>query len=271
MKSAFSLALVAFISSVTASPLQLEPRQGGSTDPFMDSSLPGHTIYLPTGTGSGTGNSTKWPVLIWGNGACSTDGRSNIALLKHVAANGFIAISEGGLSGGGSSNAQTMKQAIDWISKTAGTGRYANVDASRIMAAGFSCGGVEAMDNIFDERVDTIGVVSSGLLSNTDAAKRWNKPVLFVLGGSGDIAYQNGERDYRNIPAGVPVWKGNIPVGHGGTLGDANGGRFGKAILAWMQWYLKGDQNGAQYLKSGYSADGWQVQTKDLDKLKPLA
>lgn len=84
-----------------------------------------------------------------------------------------------------------MKQAIDWISKTAGTGRYANVDASRIMAAGFSCGGVEAMDNIFDERVDTIGVVSSGLLSNTDAAKRWNKPVLFVLGGSGDIAYQN--------------------------------------------------------------------------------
>ena len=67
------------------------------------------------------------------------------------------------------------------------------------------------------------------------------------------------------------MWKGNIPVGHGGTLGDANGGRFGKAILAWMQWVLKGDQKGAQYLKSGYSADGWQVQTKDLDKLKPLA
>jgi dienelactone hydrolase len=141
--------------------------------------------------GNPSGNSSKFPVLVWGNGACSTDGRSNIALLRHIASNGFLAISEGGLNGGGSSNAQTMKQAIDWISKTAGTGRYANVDASRIMAAGFSCGGVEAADNIFDSRVDTVGIVSSGLLSNTDAAKRWNKPVLFVLGGTGDIAYQN--------------------------------------------------------------------------------
>ena len=47
------------------------------------------------------------------------------------------------------------------------------------------------MDNIWDSRVDTIGVVSSGLLSNYTAASAWKKPVLFVMGGSGDIAYQN--------------------------------------------------------------------------------
>lgn len=102
-----------------------------------------------------------------------------------------MAIAEGGLTSGGSSNAQTMKAAIDWISKTAGTGKYANVDASRLMAAGFSCGGVEAIDNIADSRVDTIGIISSGLLSNYDAAKSWTKPVLFVMGGSGDMAYPN--------------------------------------------------------------------------------
>lgn len=153
----------------------------------MDSGLPGHTIYLPAGNPT----NGKYPVLVWGNGACSTDGRSNSALLRNMAANGFLAISEGGLNGGGSSNAQTMKAAIDWITKTAGTGRYANVDASRIMAAGFSCGGVEAADNLNDPRVDTVGIISSGLLSNTDAAKSWRKPVLFVLGGTGDIAYPN--------------------------------------------------------------------------------
>lgn len=153
----------------------------------MDSGLPGHTIYLPAGNPT----NGKYPVLVWGNGACSTDGRSNSALLRNMAANGFLAISEGGLNGGGSSTAQTMKAAIDWITKTAGTGRYANVDASRIMAAGFSCGGVQAADNINDPRVDTVGIISSGLLSNTDAAKSWKKPVLFVLGGTGDIAYQN--------------------------------------------------------------------------------
>jgi dienelactone hydrolase len=87
-----------------------------------------------------------------------------------------------------------MRAAIDWVTKVAGTGAYANVDASRIMAAGFSCGGVEAIDNIWDARVDTIGVVSSGLLTNQTAAKDWRKPVLFVLGGSGDIAFQNVSR-----------------------------------------------------------------------------
>jgi dienelactone hydrolase len=84
-----------------------------------------------------------------------------------------------------------MKAAVDWVTKSAGTGAYANVDATKIMAAGFSCGGTEAMDNVWDSRVDTIGVISSGLLSNYTAAAQWRKPVLFVLGGSGDIAYQN--------------------------------------------------------------------------------
>jgi hypothetical protein len=128
---------------------------------------------------------------VWGNGACSTDGRSNSALLQNIASYGFLAIAEGGPNGGGSSNAQTMRAAIDWVTQNAGKGSYANVDASKIMAAGFSCGGVEAIDNIWDSRVDTIGVISSGLLSNQTAAKDWRKPVLFVLGGSGDIAYQN--------------------------------------------------------------------------------
>jgi hypothetical protein len=59
------------------------------------------------------------------------------------------------------------------------------------MAAGFSCGGVEAMDNIWNSNVDTVGVISSGLLQNTTAARDFRKPVLFVLGGSGDIAYAN--------------------------------------------------------------------------------
>lgn len=80
---------------------------------------------------------------------------------------------------------------------------------------------------------------------------------------------KKGERDYRNLPAGTPSWKGNIPVGHGGTLGDANGGKFGRAILNWAKWTLKGDQTAAQWFKNGYQADGWQVQSKDLDKLKP--
>lgn len=69
---------------------------------------------------------------------------------------------------------------------------------------------------------------------------------------------------------GVPTWKGNINVGHGGTLNDANGGKFGKAILNWLLWTFKADTTAASYFTSGYTADGWQVQTKSLDQLKPF-
>ncbi|EOA81302.1 uncharacterized protein SETTUDRAFT_98884 [Exserohilum turcica Et28A] len=249
MKNAFTIALAAlFIDTISAG-------------------LSGHTIYYPTGSNA---SNEKLPVLVWGNGACSTDGKSNSALLQNIASYGFIAIAEGAPTGGGSSNAQTMKAAIDWVSKVAGTGDYKNVDASKIMAAGFSCGGVEALDNINDARVDTIGVISSGLLSNTDAAKSWKKPILFVMGGTGDIAYNNAERDYKNMPATTPVWKGNIPVGHGGTLFDKDGGRFGKAILNWMLWTMKGDLKAKTYFTSGYSADGYSVQSRNLDTLKPF-
>ncbi|KAI4605736.1 uncharacterized protein J4E78_008144 [Alternaria triticimaculans] len=274
MKYSFTLAVAALcVESSVATPLNLEARQQGSgAGPYApgtyktESSLQGHTIYYPT---KSTG-SEKLPVLVWGNGACSTDGRSNSALLQNIASYGFLAIAEGGPNGGGTSNAQTMRQAIDWVTQNAGKGNYANVDASKIMAAGFSCGGVEAIDNIWDSRVDTIGIISSGLLTNYTAASNWRKPVLFVLGGSGDIAYGNGERDYKNMPAGVPTWKGNIPVGHGGTLGDANGGRFGKAILNWMLWTMKGNTQAASYFTSGYQADGYQVESKSLNSLKPF-
>jgi hypothetical protein len=59
-------------------------------------------------------------------------------------------------------------------------------------------------------------------------------------------------------------------VGHGGTLGDANGGTFGKAILNWMLWTLKGRNDSAAYFTSGYRADNWQVETHDLSLLKPI-
>ena len=84
-----------------------------------------------------------------------------------------------------------MAAAINWAAKTAGTGSWTTMDSTKIMAAGFSCGGVEAEDNLQNANVKTVGVISSGLQSNTNAAKNFKKPVLFVIGGSGDVAYQN--------------------------------------------------------------------------------
>ena len=63
-------------------------------------------------------------------------------------------------------------------------------------------------------------------------------PVAYFNGGTSDIAYENGKRDYQNINR-VPVYFANLPVGHGGTYNDDNGGEFAKVGVAWLNWHLK--------------------------------
>jgi len=54
-------------------------------------------------------------------------------------------------------------------------------------------------------------------------------------------------------------------------LFDANGGKFGRAGLAWLEYLFKGNTTaGAYIIGDGYKADGWTVQTHALTNLKPL-
>ncbi len=59
-----------------------------------------------------------------------------------------------------------------------------------------------------DPRMTAWGVTSSGLTSPDQTFyKTIHTPVKILLGGSGDIAYTNGERDYTNISAlGIPIY-----------------------------------------------------------------
>ena len=57
-----------------------------------------------------------------------------------------------------------------------------------------------------------------------------------------NIAYKNGLRDYDGIaPLGQPVMLFSKALGHGGDLFRGNGD-FVKINLAWLNWWLKGDQ-----------------------------
>ena len=67
-----------------------------------------------------------------------------------------------------------------------------------------------------------------------------HSPVLYLLGGESDIAYQNGMDDYERINH-VPVFVANMDVGHGGTYSQPHGGEFAKVATAWYKWQLKDD------------------------------
>jgi hypothetical protein len=40
--------------------------------------------------------------------------------------------------------------------------------------------------------------------------------------------------------------------------------------LNWLEWLFKGKEDAGKYFTEGYKADGWAVQTRALDKLKPF-
>lgn len=117
-----------------------------------------------------------------------------------VASHGYLAIASGAPGGRASTTAAMMTASIDFAVKVAGTGAYANVDATKIMAAGYSCGGVEAMAQSWDPRVNSIGIFSSGLLTNYTAASTFTKPIFYVLGGPSDVAYANVSHPSLSLP-----------------------------------------------------------------------
>ena len=84
---------------------------------------------------------------------------------------------------------------------------YQSLATTKIAANGFSCGGLMAAGTGADPRIATWGVNSSGLSGADQAFYNTIKtPVLFVAGGSGDIAYDGGREGYDNISTlNVPV------------------------------------------------------------------
>ncbi|KAK4171783.1 hypothetical protein QBC36DRAFT_365217 [Triangularia setosa] len=255
----------------------IAPRQGPTGNgPFApahyttDSSLSGHTLYLPRNVPQGA----KIPVLIWGNGACSANGLDFLNFLTQIASHGVFVISSGSPGGQGSTNAQMMTRAIDWVTRSTTKERYPWLETSRISVSGMSCGGVEAYTaGVNDNRVTTIGIYNSGLLSEQESRNvvpKINKPIFYFMGGLSDIAFNNGERDYRLLPQSTPTWKGNLNVGHGGTYGDQNGGKFGVAAVRYYQWALRGNATAANFFTNNQEAnrDGWSVESRSLGNLR---
>jgi hypothetical protein len=71
-------------------------------------------------------------------------------------------------------------------------------------------------------------------------------PTFYILGGETDIAYANGMDDFKRITH-VPAFLGNlVGVGHGGTYWQPNGGKAAAAVVAWLDWQLRGDQDAAK-------------------------
>ncbi|MDF1681151.1 hypothetical protein [Ponticaulis sp.] len=243
--------------------------------------LPTHTIYYPENSGE-----KALPVLVWGNGACRNDGRSFYRTLTKVASHGFFVVAVGLYdthADAPSTTGPQMIEAIDWLesgpSLPAGLG--ARIDADSIAVMGQSCGGLMTIEASDDPRVDTIGVINSGVfnagsrpgLSISTATKDdlalIHTPTLYINGGSNDVAFENSNDDFERID-NVPLFYGVMEgAGHIATHRHRNGGRFAEVITAWLEWQLKDNSEAESWFVGAdcmlCSDPEWIVQKKNLN------
>jgi hypothetical protein len=112
-----------------------------------DATLPNHTIYAPK---TPPPDSEKLPLIVWGNGACMGVGTMFYNFLNEIASHGFVIIANGKAVGAPLSGMETYKDlmtSIDWALTNPAAKKYGNIDTSRIVAAGQSCGGLEAVSS----------------------------------------------------------------------------------------------------------------------------
>ena len=226
---------------------------------YTDDSLPTHTVFRPEDL-TAIGNDNKLPIIVWGNGACANSPWEHINYLSEVASHGFLTIAIGpmpqeGERGSGRSEASQLLDAIDWAieqNNDANSTLYNKIDTSNIAVSGMSCGGLQTLEVARDPRVTTAIVLNSGILASPvsgmpgmpalskEDLSKLHSPVLYLLGGESDIAYNNGMDDFERINH-VPVFVANMDVGHGGTYSQPHGGEFARVATAWYKWQLKGD------------------------------
>lgn len=236
----------------------------------VDATLPDHVVYRPANL-SQLGQA-KLGVVVWGNGGCSDDGASARQHLAELASHGYLVIAPGKvLSGpatppppprpagppaplGVKTSTADVKAGLDWaLAENArkGSPYFGRIDPRQLAVAGHSCGGLQAIELAADPRIRAVIVHNSGIFAdgsnpipgitvNKSMLTKLHTPIIYILGGPSDIAYPNGTDDFAKITS-VPAVLLNLPVGHGGTFREPNGGRVAQVAVKWLAWQLRGD------------------------------
>lgn len=294
--AALSLSLTMAATAQPAMPPAAPPNPAAVME--ADPSLPTHTVYRPANLKAVKG---KMPIIAWGNGGCADMGNAFKTFLSEVAAHGYLVLAGGpinqALESGASprdlprtqNNTDQMFRSIDWaIAENArkGSPYFGRLDTTKIAVMGQSCGGLQAIAAGRDRRVSTVVVLNSGIIRgaipNPDGTTRQpagiipatepdllnlHTPILYLIGGPKDQAYKSGEADFEAI-RNLPLFNGNLDVGHGGTWREAKGGVMGAAVIDWLDWRLKGvEKAGATFMGADCKLctdPKWTVKKKNM-------
>jgi dienelactone hydrolase len=169
-----------------------------------------------------------------------------------------------------------MSLALDWaaaMNELSGSSLRGHLDMTRVAVAGHSCGGLQTIKFSADPRIKTSMIFDSGVYNIPGGMSRVkvskfdlyavHGPTAYITGGPTDQAHPNAMDDASRIKH-VPVFLGWLPVGHGGTFSQPNGGDWASIAVKWLDWQLKGDAGAGKWFVGddcGYCKDSrWRVE-----------
>lgn len=279
-------------SSVSFNRLKV-PDYGGSgrfkAIAVCESSLPDFVVYRPANMNAAThpspfgerSESRPLPVLVFCNGGCMDTSIGYENMLTDIASYGYVVVAIGELQmfAQHEKDRQTpssmVQKALDWICQQASdpaSPYYKKIDVDKIAAAGHSCGGAQVLANASDKRLKTYVILNAGMGKMTMAGasakslKDLHAPILYLVGGTSDVAWQNAQMDYDAIKKVPVVLADNTQSGHGGTYEQPNGGANARMVRAWLDWQLKGHlESKALFLDGNLTGyDNWTIKQKNF-------
>lgn len=247
-----------------------------------EKSLPEFVVYRPLNMNAAMGRERKkLPVLVFCNGGCMDTSIGYENMLTDIASYGYMVVAIGELQMFAQHEkdqhtpSSSVLVALDWICRVANDPKspyYNRIDVDKIAAAGHSCGGAQVLANAFDPRLKTYLILNAGMGrmtmadANAKSLKKLHGPILYLVGGTSDVAWQNAQMDYDAIKKVPVALADNTQSGHGGTYEQPNGGANARMVRAWLDWQLKGEDNPKKLFIDGdlTGYDHWTIKQKNF-------
>lgn len=232
--------------------------EGGSgqfkAEVISEPTLPGFVVYKPQNMLAAVEHEGPLPLLVFANGGCNDTSLPHERMLNDLASYGYLVIALGEMQERiddrklNKSPNEDMIRAIEWAEKQNKNKKsqyYKSIDLEYIALGGQSCGGAQVLANCGDPRVKTCIMLNSGIGNmemsgaTKESLKNLHCPILYLIGGEGDVAYANAIVDYENITHVPVAFANQLRVGHGGTFHEPNGGSFSTMVRMWLSWQFK--------------------------------
>lgn len=241
-----------------------------SAEAVSDATLPGFVIYKPQDVAAAVKQVGALPLLVFANGACNDTSLPHEKMLNDLASYGYLVIALGELQERiddrklNKSPNEDMIRAVEWAerqNKTKESIYYNSIDVEHIAFGGQSCGGAQVLANCADKRVKSCILFNSGMGNmemsgaSKESLKKLHCPILYIIGGESDIAYNNAIIDYENIHHVPVAFANQLFVGHGGTFHETYGGSFSRLLRNWLDWQFKNQSTGKEVFLCNHLAD----------------